>query len=362
MVTLAAGTGVTVPARCASSRTLGQRMADGSAADRMPTQGTNPERVGVVIPTVHRVALAERTVDHVLQQRDVDVSVVVVTDGASDEVRPRYDLLRKLDPERVRVVHQPAARGVSRARNLGASLHDTPWLAFCDDDDRWAPDKLRRQLDAIAEMPGARWAAVGCVIVDADDRIIGNVHPPERGDVTDVMLLRNAVPCGGSGVLVERDLFHDAGGFDPACSNSEDWDLWIRLALRSPLACVDAPLVAYLMHDNTTSGRVRNLAASDVSYIEDRYSNERAERRLAFDPAVPAGWVAYRQLRQGSGELAAQLAWQQFRRRPGARPLAQAVLARTAPKRAARIGDWSGARRTPEGWRSDVERWLPSVS
>jgi glycosyltransferase involved in cell wall biosynthesis len=336
-------------------------MTDRHAASRLPTEESS-ERVGVVIPTVHRVALAERTVDHVLQQRGVDVSVVVVTDGASDEVRPRYDLLKKLDPERVRVVHQPAARGVSRARNLGASLHDTQWLAFCDDDDRWAPDKLRRQLDAAAAMPGARWCAVGCVMVDSDDRIIGTVRPPDAGDVGDALLLHNAIPCGGSGVVVDRDLFHDAGGFDPACSNSEDWDLWIRLALRSPLACVDAPLVAYLMHDNTTSGRVRNLASSDVSYIEGRYADERAQRRLAFDPAVPAEWVAYRQLRQGSGGLAAHLAWQQFRRRPSARPLAQAVLAKAAPKRAARLGDWSGARQTPDAWRSDVQRWMPGAT
>jgi GT2 family glycosyltransferase len=290
----------------------------------------------------------------------------VVTDGASEESQRRYDRIADVDPARVRVVHQPTARGVSRARNLGAALHgDAPngrvtWLGFCDDDDRWAPDKAQRMIDAIASVHGARWAGSGCVVVDVNDRLIGSVRPPASGDPSPLLLRYNAVPCGGSGVIVDRLLFHEVGGFDPRCSNAEDWDLNTRLSLAAPAAFVDAPLVAYLMHDDTTSSRT-TWDRSDVGHLDRAYAAVRAERGIEFDPDLQGGWVAYRLLRGGSGRMAARLDMRGFRKRKDPRLLVKAGVELASPRTATRLADRSGARNVPAGWREEAARWLPDL-
>jgi hypothetical protein len=68
--------------------------------------------------------------------------------------------------------------------------------------------------------------------------------------------------------MVTRQLLVDVGGFDEGMRSGEDYDLWMRLALRSPVTLVDEPLVDVRRHDQNHSrnwaiafdGRDRSLA------------------------------------------------------------------------------------------------------
>src|SRR5450759_4612848 len=101
--------------------------------------------VTVIIPTRNRRHLLFRTLHSVLAQRAVSQSVVIVDDGGHDGTDKS---LRALSDPRVQVVRHETRRGVSEARNTGLALAKTPWVAFVDDDDLWAPDKLPAQLGA----------------------------------------------------------------------------------------------------------------------------------------------------------------------------------------------------------------------
>ena len=96
--------------------------------------------VSVVIPTRNRTALLAMTLRSVLRQRDVTLEVIVVDEAAStDDTGARLAAIR--DP-RLRVIHHDAPRGLPAARNHGAEEARGEWLAFIDDDDLWAPDKI----------------------------------------------------------------------------------------------------------------------------------------------------------------------------------------------------------------------------
>jgi hypothetical protein len=144
-------------------------------------------------------------------------------------------------------VRHDEPRGVSAARNTGIAAATGRWVAFCDDDDVWAPDKLSAQLAAAAEA-GAGWAYVGTIVVDDDLRILGGRPPlsPER--VMADLGRYNAVPGSASSVAVAADVLADAGGFDTSLRRTEDWDMWLRLARQGIPACVPRPLVAIRQH------------------------------------------------------------------------------------------------------------------
>ncbi len=92
-----------------------------------------------MIPTHNRRHLLPRTLDSVLGQVGVDLEVIVV-DEASRDGTAAY--LHELDDDRVRVVRHEQPKGTARARNAGIGLAAGRYVAFCDDDDLWAPDKL----------------------------------------------------------------------------------------------------------------------------------------------------------------------------------------------------------------------------
>lgn len=205
--------------------------------------------VSVVVPTRNRSRLLGAALRSVLQQRDVSFEVVVVDEGSTDDTSA---MLATIGDGRVRVVRHETPRGVSAARNHGADESRGEWVAFLDDDDLWAPGKLAIQLHA-ASAAGCDWAYTGAVNIDGRSSIVHGRPPLPPDEVMAVIRRYNAIPGGGSNVLVRRAALLRAGPFDTRLRNTEDWEMWIRLAKIGPPAWVCSPLLGYRVHPSNSS-------------------------------------------------------------------------------------------------------------
>jgi GT2 family glycosyltransferase len=180
----------------------------------------------------------------VLCQQDVELEVIVVDEASTDDTPA---VLAGLGDARVRVVRHDMPLGASAARNRGAAEARGEWLAFLDDDDLWAPDKLARQLHAARE--GSRdWVYAGAVIIDTHDRIVRAQRPLNPDEVVIALLRYDAIPGGGSNVAIRRTTWLQTGPFDTRLRNTEDWEMLIRLAKHGRPACVSSPLIARRLH------------------------------------------------------------------------------------------------------------------
>ena len=290
-------------------------------------------------------------------QDDVEVEAVVVDDASEDDT-PAY--LASLGEPRVSVVRHDSPRGVSAARNAGVAGTRARWVAFLDDDDLWAPDKLRAQLHGLAANPGSGWSCVAAVDVDEELRVVEpQVDPPRGGRELPRLLAVNVIPGGGSGVVAETSLVRSVGGFDEELRILADWDLWIRLALRSPLTPVDRPLVAYQRHEGAMTTGMPAIRA-ELERVEAKYAAERAAHGVEL---AWAAWLPYIALMQRRAGLRMAPAAQYARLAViGRNPLwllrAAAALAR--PQGIERLRR-RGRRRLAPDRRSEVERWLAPV-
>jgi glycosyltransferase involved in cell wall biosynthesis len=223
--------------------------------------------VSVVVPTHDREHLLRQTLNSILHQRDVEFEVVVVDDGSpSKQVEA---VVAGLRDDRVRVLRNDVALGVSAARNRGVDDARNCLLAFCDDDDLWSPDKLRAQLRAAGD--GWRgWGYTGAVNVDENGRVVGGSPPLPPQKVSALLPGRNTVPGGGSTVMVHRALLDRAGPFDRRLHNTEDWDLWIRLNRLEIPRWVPAPKVGYRVHGGGSSLGTAQIMRG-AQEIERRY-------------------------------------------------------------------------------------------
>ena len=237
--------------------------------------------VTAIVPTHDRPGLLATTLRSIVAQRAVELEVVVVDDGSADPDAVAA-VVTALDDPRARLVRADAPRGVSAARNRGIDQAAGDWVAFCDDDDLWAPGKLARQLASVGE---AHWVYAGDVAVDSDLRVIDG-QPPLPPDVVVEQLKRwNPVPAGSSNVMVRTASLRRAGAFDPALRSGGDWDLWLRLAHIGPPAWVRAPLVAYRVHGAAMTQNRRRMLA-DAKAIATRHE-------LRVDWARHFRWAAW---------------------------------------------------------------------
>jgi glycosyltransferase involved in cell wall biosynthesis len=196
-------------------------------------------QVAVVVPVRDRAAMVREAIASVVAQTYRDWALVVVDDGSTDgsaEAASRA----AAGAGRTLVVSGPP-RGVAAARNAGAAAADSVWIAFLDSDDLWLPPKLARQMAWLAAHPA-------CRLAQTEERWLDGGRPRNprlRHRKVERLFPRGLELClvSPSAVIVRRDLFEAAGGFDESFPVCEDYELWLRLGLREPVGLVPEPLV-----------------------------------------------------------------------------------------------------------------------
>jgi glycosyltransferase involved in cell wall biosynthesis len=259
--------------------------------------------VTIVVSTRDRwKLLASNALKAALLQEHVDIEVIVVDDGSTEEA-PRG--LPGLADPRVRLVRHLLPRGVAATRNTGIREAVGDWIAFLDDDDLWAPTKLRRQLDAV-EAVRADFGYAGAIWVDQRHQLVHGHAPPSPNTLARELLCWNVLWGGASNVIARRDLLESSGGFDETLFQLADWDLWIRLALAAPAAVVDDVLVALVVHRESMLLVDRSDVFLELDHLVDKHREAASRAGVEIDRARFARWVASGHLRAGRRRAAAR--------------------------------------------------------
>lgn len=326
--------------------------------------------VSIVVPTRNRGHLLPRLLHNLGQQELTDAygdfEIVVVDDASTDDTEA---VLSRWKDARVRVLRHEHKTGVAQARNDGTAAARGRWVAWCDDDDLWAPFKLRLQLDALADSPGSGWCNGGAAQVNEALQVQAFSTCPAPGHVLDLMVRTNIVTGGGSGVLADRELVESLGGFSRDLSIYADWEFWARLAEASPLAVVDAPLVAYVKHNGSMSHDIPRLL-QELPAFQERLLALQADRPdiAEIDGCELARWILLQQREAGTRVATSQLVWRLHV--CGLLPLKQApliLLAAAAPQQVVALRRRAKLRRQRRDRRFAMyERmtagWLPWVT
>jgi glycosyltransferase involved in cell wall biosynthesis len=239
-------------------------------------------KVSVIIPAYNVAPYIGETLDSVFAQTFADYEVIVINDGSPDT----EDLERALE----RFIHcinyiKQKNCGASAARNTGLRAARGEFVAFLDADDLWLPNYLNEQIKFILER--------NCDLVCADAEVFGEssheensymeslmADAPPTGDVTFLGLLSAGQSLITSGVVVRRERVLEVGLFDEALRNSQDFDLWLRLARHGTrMAYQRQTLLRYRSRDNSLSGDEVNVHRRELRVLE------KVERLYDLSPA-----------------------------------------------------------------------------
>jgi glycosyltransferase involved in cell wall biosynthesis len=229
--------------------------------------------VSVVLATRDQAGWLPATLASVGAQTFKDWELVVVDDGSADDTgavvaRARADA-------RVRYLRVPHVER-ARARNAGLAAAAGDLIAFLDGDDLWEPEKLARQVAALDAAPEAALCYTLARYVDEADRPLPVRRPPVAigGRVFPALVAANLMILAS--VMVRRSALDATGGFDETLPvlGCEDWDLWLRIARRHPVVCVDAELTRYRRHPGNTAGA--QVLASGLHVLDRLYADPQA--------------------------------------------------------------------------------------
>ena len=202
--------------------------------------------ISVIIPMIRYDHWLDEAVNSILNQQDVTVQVVVVHDG----VEPKPSVSWHSDP-RVTIVHSEQRVGQAAGMNLGVQHAQHELIARLDSDDLSSPQRLAAQVKLMDSTPTA--VANGTRVMRIDDKSseTSELRYPVGTDVRKNLILQNVIPH--SSLLMRKEAFIKAGGYDASIHQMEDYEFILRLALQGPIGNVDEILTYYRVHPGQIS-------------------------------------------------------------------------------------------------------------
>ena len=281
-------------------------------------------RVSVCMATHDRPTFLGQALDSIRRQTYANLEVVLIDDGSQSPVVDAQ--LRILEPEfleRGWTLRRTPRRFPGTARNTAAALAHGRYILFMDDDNVALPDEVAT-LVRCAEHSGAE------ILTCAHDAFEGDTPPGDVGFALHRWIpLGGAIPLGlfvnrigDTNMLVRRDAFFAAGGFDEEAGAGlvEDWAFFSKALVRGlRVEMVPEPLYWY------------RVGSHGFGQRSPSYESYQRPVQPVID-VLPAGLG-----------LALLYASGSFRRSPDGPPMAaqpEAAMARVSPARPSRFRDW----------------------
>jgi glycosyltransferase involved in cell wall biosynthesis len=247
--------------------------------------------VTVVIPIFNVEKYIERCITSVLEQTFKNFEVICVDDGCSDNT---LNILEQFTDPRIRLIRQHN-RGLAGARNTGIQAAKGIYIALLDSDDCWASQKLTEHVAHLNNNPQVGVSYCPSLFIDEEGNMTGTGQFPKLTDIEfrDI-LCRN--PIGnGSAAVIRRRLLTDISTtnqeqgrkhyFDETLRQSEDIELWVRIALSSKwkFEGISTPLTYYRLN---RGGLSANLPQQFASWTFAMNKNEKTKTPL-FNQLLP---------------------------------------------------------------------------
>jgi glycosyltransferase involved in cell wall biosynthesis len=233
-------------------------------ADSLP----HPEPVlTVAVPTCNGAAHLAETLQTIMGQEGVAFELVVSDDRSDDET---LDVVRDVSGNRARIAVNSERLGLAGNWNRCVALCQTPMVAIFHQDDVMKPGHLAAHLRAFAADETIVLVASASDVIDETGNPIpddvvgrGGLGPVDRifqpGELAALMVEGNPLRC--SAVTLRRDAFADTGGFDPSYRYVLDWEFWLRVSRRWPIAWLANPTVRVRWHVASETHRFKTGTA-----------------------------------------------------------------------------------------------------
>jgi cellulose synthase/poly-beta-1,6-N-acetylglucosamine synthase-like glycosyltransferase len=207
-------------------------------------------KFSVIIPLYNKAPYVAKAIGSVLAQSFNDYELIIVDDGSKDK---SAEIAAKAieGQSNCHLVRQENV-GVSMSRNNGVAASQGDYLCFLDADDWWEPTFLEEMSKLIEEFPDAGIYGTNYTIVSEHNHktrvaSVGVEEGFEKGYINycKAYVKTKYMPLWTGAVCIPRTVFNEMQGFKPQLKMGEDFDLWIRIALKHKVAFLNKSMAYY---------------------------------------------------------------------------------------------------------------------
>jgi glycosyltransferase involved in cell wall biosynthesis len=222
--------------------------------------------ISVVIPCHNSGAYIEEAISSIFAQTgEFAVRKIVIVDDASTEPTTESALARIAQLPAIEIVRHEKQKGPGAARNSGVRRIETEWLSFLDADDVLTERSFEVRALAARQYPDCDWIGGDIAIWREDGSIEDSFfrtrarafsylkstfehRRPERF-VRPVTTFIDTALTHTCATLCRTSLFRTVGGFDETLLKQQDYNLFLRMSIRTDFVFVPEIVALYRQHD-----------------------------------------------------------------------------------------------------------------
>lgn len=213
--------------------------------------------VSIVTPSYNQARYLEATLRSVLDQDYPHIEYIVVDGGSTDG---SVGILEKYASRLAWWVSEKD-QGQTDAVNKGFARARGEILAWINSDDTYEPGAVAAAVSFLRDRPEVGLVYGDAYYIDEDGRVIGR-FPAAQTDYH--RLRRGYVHVPQQAAFFRADLWRQVGPLDPSFYFAMDYDLWVRIAARTPLQYLPGQTWAnFRLH-----GDSKTLASGDRCWPE----------------------------------------------------------------------------------------------
>lgn len=219
--------------------------------------------VSIITPTYNSSCFVAETIESIISQTYTNWELLITDDCSTDNT---WEILNKYAQKdtRIKIFKLDKNSGAGIARNNSIKQASGRYIAFCDSDDLWLPEKLKKQIKFMVDNR--------CYLSFSSYRCIN-----EKGEFIksikakkiltyNILLRNNYIPC--------LTAIYDTSGigkiFMPEIRKRQDWAFWLKIVKITDYALgIAEPLALYRIRNNSLSYNKFNLLKYNLTIYKD---------------------------------------------------------------------------------------------
>lgn len=211
-------------------------------------------KVSVIMPLYNAEKYVKKAIDSILEQTFSNFELILIDDCSMDKT---MDIVMKINDPRIVILNNAQNRGIAFSRNRGIENSKGQYIAFMDDDDLTASDRLEKEVKFLdnnkdIDVVGGRFC-----IIDENDSIVQIMGEP----LVNPHFIRASLmffdPIGNGSTMFRKELIMKNDiRFQEGCLGMEDYRFWIDCSLHGKITNINKVLLYWRNSLDNESARV----------------------------------------------------------------------------------------------------------
>ena len=188
----------------------------------------NSPLISVIMPVYNTAPYLKEAIESMLTQTESDFELILINDASTDN---SSEVIAQFNDSRIRLINNDKNLGLAVSLNKAIRVSTGKYIARMDGDDIALPTRFEEQLKIIKSADRRTVVCSTCLLIDEHGNKIGKWKDDSK--YSSPKEIRKQLPNNNCivhpSVMVRRDLLSEFF-YDPEQHESEDYDLWLRMA------------------------------------------------------------------------------------------------------------------------------------